>query len=40
MVEHLCVRYILDQPAIDRDQFIDEVTTMALNYLRPRREPS
>ncbi|MDG4663578.1 TetR/AcrR family transcriptional regulator [Mycobacterium sp. 236(2023)] len=40
MVEHLCVRYILDQPAIDRDQFIDEVTTMALNYLRPRRESS
>jgi AcrR family transcriptional regulator len=35
MVEHLCVRYILDQPAIDREQFIDEITTMALNYLRP-----
>ena len=35
MVEHLCVRYILDQPAIDRDEFIDEITVMALNYLRP-----
>lgn len=35
MVEHLCVRYILDQPAIDREQFLDEITTMALNYLRP-----
>ncbi|MCZ8382502.1 TetR/AcrR family transcriptional regulator [Mycobacterium sp. CPCC 205372] len=35
MVEHLCVRYILDQPAIDRDTFIDEITVMALNYLRP-----
>ncbi|PRC55195.1 TetR family transcriptional regulator, partial [Mycobacterium sp. ITM-2017-0098] len=35
MVEHLCVRYILDQPAIDRQQFIDEITVMALNYLRP-----
>lgn len=35
MVEHLCVRYILDQPDIDREQFIDEITLMALNYLRP-----
>ncbi|MGV0852358.1 hypothetical protein ABQF03_19255 [Mycolicibacterium phlei] len=35
MVEHLCVRYVLDQPPIDRDTFIDETTTMALNYLRP-----
>jgi AcrR family transcriptional regulator len=35
MVEHLCVRFILDQPAISREQFIDEITTMALSYLRP-----
>lgn len=35
MVEHLCVRYILDQPPISRDAFIDEITLMALNYLRP-----
>ncbi|ABM11793.1 MULTISPECIES: TetR/AcrR family transcriptional regulator [Mycolicibacterium] len=35
MVEHLCVRYILDQPSIEREKFIDEVTLMALNYLRP-----
>jgi len=35
MVEHLCVRYILDQPSIDRDEFIDEITVMALSYLRP-----
>jgi AcrR family transcriptional regulator len=35
MVEHLCVRYILDQPKISRAEFIDEVATMALNYLRP-----
>ncbi|WP_242639104.1 TetR/AcrR family transcriptional regulator [Mycolicibacterium sp. S2-37] len=34
MVEHLCVRYILDQPPIDRDTFVDEVTVMALNFLR------
>ncbi|WP_197378253.1 TetR/AcrR family transcriptional regulator [Mycolicibacterium mengxianglii] len=35
MVEHLCVRYILDQPGIDREEFIDEITVMAINYLRP-----
>ena len=35
MVEHLCVRFILDQPAIGRDEFIDEITVMALSYLRP-----
>lgn len=35
MVEHLCVRYVLDQPPIARDQFIDEITVMALSYLRP-----
>jgi AcrR family transcriptional regulator len=35
MVEHLCVRYILDQPAISRDEFVDEITVMALSYLRP-----
>ncbi|MDZ4270904.1 MAG: TetR/AcrR family transcriptional regulator [Mycobacterium sp.] len=35
MVEHLCVRFVLDQPDISRDQFIDELTVMALSYLRP-----
>src|SRR5689334_15453973 len=35
MVENLCVRYILDQPPIVRDEFIDELTVMALSYLRP-----
>ncbi len=34
MVEHLTVRYVLDQPAISRDDFLDEVTAMALSYLR------
>jgi AcrR family transcriptional regulator len=36
MVEHLTVRYILDRPDIGRDEFLDEITTLALNYLRPR----
>lgn len=35
MVEHLTVRYILDRPAISREDFIDEITTLALNYLSP-----
>lgn len=35
MVEHLTVRYILDQPPISRDEFLDEITLLALNYLRP-----
>ena len=40
MVEHLCVRYILDQPPIVRDEFIDELTVMALSYLRPWPTPT
>jgi hypothetical protein len=35
MVEHLTVRYILDRPSISRDEFLDEITQMALSYLRP-----
>jgi AcrR family transcriptional regulator len=35
MVEHLCVRYILDRPPISRERFLDEISAMALNYLRP-----
>ncbi|MFJ3671475.1 TetR/AcrR family transcriptional regulator [Streptomyces sp. NPDC090106] len=34
-VEHLTVRYLLDRPPISRDQFLDELGRMALNYLRP-----
>lgn len=35
MVEHLTVHYILEKPTISRDVFLDEIATMALNYLRP-----
>ncbi len=35
MVEHLTVRYILDRPSISREEFLDEITVLALNYLRP-----
>jgi AcrR family transcriptional regulator len=35
LVEHLAIRYVLDQPPISRDEFLDEITTLALNYLRP-----
>ncbi|OBH10004.1 TetR family transcriptional regulator [Mycobacterium sp. E3247] len=34
MIEHLTVRYILDRPDIDRNEFLHEITTLALNYLR------
>jgi AcrR family transcriptional regulator len=39
MVEHLTIRYILDKPAITRDEFLNEITTLALNYLRPWTSP-
>ncbi|MFF2848792.1 TetR/AcrR family transcriptional regulator [Streptomyces sp. NPDC058001] len=34
-VEHLTVRYLLDRPPIPRDQFLDELTRLVLNYLKP-----
>jgi hypothetical protein len=34
MVEHLTIRYVLDQPPISRDEFLGEITQLALNYLR------
>jgi hypothetical protein len=39
MVEHLTIRYILDKPPITRDEFLNEITTLALNYLRPWTSP-
>ncbi|MEU9456285.1 TetR/AcrR family transcriptional regulator [Streptomyces sp. NPDC048277] len=33
-VEHLTVRYLLDRPPIPRDRFLDELTLLALGYLR------
>lgn len=36
-VEQVSIRYVLDAPPIDRDAFVDELTALALNYLRPRR---
>ncbi|WP_029367739.1 TetR/AcrR family transcriptional regulator [Mycobacterium sp. UM_WWY] len=35
LVEHLCIRYVIDQPAIAREEFLDEITVLVLNYLRP-----
>ncbi|MFJ4617142.1 TetR/AcrR family transcriptional regulator [Streptomyces sp. NPDC088812] len=34
-VEHLTVRYLLDRPPIPRERFLEELTHLALNYLRP-----
>lgn len=39
MIEHLTVRYILDRPDIDRNEFLYEITTLAFNYLRIRDDP-
>jgi len=39
MIEHLTVRYILDRPDIDRNEFLYEITTLALNYLRIHDDP-
>ncbi|OBE99676.1 TetR family transcriptional regulator [Mycobacterium sp. 852002-10029_SCH5224772] len=39
MIEHLTVRYILDRPDIDRNEFLYEITTVALNYLRIHDDP-
>lgn len=37
MVEHLSVRYVLESPAIPRDQMVDEVVSLVLAHLDPRR---
>jgi hypothetical protein len=31
-VEHLTIRYLLDRPPIDRDEFIDELSTLVFSY--------
>jgi AcrR family transcriptional regulator len=35
MVEHLTIQYVLEQPAIPREKFIDEMVEMTLSYLGP-----
>jgi AcrR family transcriptional regulator len=35
MVEHLTIQYVLEQPAIPREKFIDEMVAMTLTYLGP-----
>lgn len=35
-VEHLTVQYVLEKPAIPRDRFVDEITTLILNYVENR----
>lgn len=34
-VEHLAIRYILDQPPVSRERFLAEITRLVLNYFRP-----
>lgn len=33
-VEQVTIRYVLDKPPIERDEFLDELTTLAINYLK------
>jgi AcrR family transcriptional regulator len=35
MVEHLSIQYVLEQPPIPREKFIDEMVEMTLSYLGP-----
>lgn len=34
-LENLAVRYVVDRPPIDRDDFLDEVTDLCVGYLQP-----
>lgn len=34
-VEHLAVQYVLDEPAIPREVFVDELATLVLAYVEP-----
>ncbi|MBJ7328447.1 MAG: TetR/AcrR family transcriptional regulator [Solirubrobacteraceae bacterium] len=33
VVEHLTVRYVLEEPSITRDEFVDELATLTINYV-------
>lgn len=35
MVEHLTIHYVLDNPPIEREKFIDELSLMTMSYLAP-----
>lgn len=39
-VEHLAVQYVLDEPAIARSVFVDELSALVLAYVEPGSEPS
>lgn len=34
-VEHLSVQYVLEDPPIPRDQFVNELATLVLSYVEP-----
>lgn len=40
MVEHLTIQYVLEQPPIPRDRFIDELSSMTLAYVGFDSRPS
>jgi AcrR family transcriptional regulator len=38
-VEHLCIRYLLDRPPIERDEFLDELSALVLSFTRRHAGP-
>lgn len=36
-VEHLTIRYVLDRPAIDHDEFLDELAALTSSYVMVRK---
>ena len=35
-VEHLAVQYVLEEPPMPREQFVDELATLVLSYVEPQ----
>ncbi|HZZ49555.1 MAG TPA: TetR/AcrR family transcriptional regulator [Pseudonocardia sp.] len=36
VIEHACIRYLLDRPPLDREEFLDEITVLVVSYVRNR----
>lgn len=36
VIEHACIRYLLDRPPMDREEFLDEITVLVVSYVRNR----
>jgi Tetracyclin repressor-like, C-terminal domain len=38
-VEHLTIRYLLERPPIDRDEFLDELSALVFGYTQSPANP-